>query len=122
VSPLTPQECSVYLAEVADWQVGSGARTLARRFRFADYRSALAFANRVSALAEEAWHHPELVLGWGFCEVSLTTRKIGGLHEFDFVMAARIDVLSTEPVEATWLPPLPPPRNIPASPAPVTTC
>ena len=52
------------------------ARTVTRRFRFPDYRTALAFANAVSALAEESWHHPELVLGWGFCEVSLTTRKI----------------------------------------------
>ena len=71
-----------------------------RRFRFADYRSALAFANAVSALAEETWHHPELLLGWGFCEVSLTTRKIGGLHEFDFVMAARIDALASGPLDS----------------------
>jgi 4a-hydroxytetrahydrobiopterin dehydratase len=52
----------------------------------------------VSVLAEENWHHPELLLGWGFCEVSLTTRKIGGLHEFDFVMAARIDALASGPL------------------------
>jgi pterin-4a-carbinolamine dehydratase len=52
------------------------ARCVARRFRFPDYRAALAFANAVSVLAEESWRHPELVLGWGFCEVSLTTRKI----------------------------------------------
>ena len=78
VSPLTPNECASYLAEVPDWELRNKGRTVARRFRFPDYRTALAFANAVSTLAEETWHQPELVLGWGFCEVSLTTRKIGG--------------------------------------------
>ena len=76
VRPLTPSECATYLVEVPDWELRDEARTVTRRFRFPDYRTALAFANAVSALAEESWHHPELVLGWGFCEVSLTTRKI----------------------------------------------
>ena len=84
VSPLTPSECASYLVEVPDWELRNEGRTVARRFRFPDYRTALAFTNAVSALAEETWHHPELVLGWSFCEVSLTTRKIGGLHEFGF--------------------------------------
>jgi 4a-hydroxytetrahydrobiopterin dehydratase len=115
VNPLTPEECAVYLGELPDWKLGATAQTIARRFRFPDYRSALAFANAVSALAEENWHHPELVLGWGFCEVRLTTRKIGGLHESDFVMAARIDALSAAPLDAAWLPPLPPPRSKPGT-------
>jgi 4a-hydroxytetrahydrobiopterin dehydratase len=97
--------------EVPGWGLRDEARTITRRFRFPDYRTALAFADAVSMLAEETWHHPELVLGWGFCEVSLTTRKIGGLHEFDFVMAARIDALAAGPFNSAWLPPLPEPKN-----------
>lgn len=115
VVPLTPEQCVPYLAEVPDWELDATAHRISRRFLFPDYRSALAFANAVSALAEENWHHPELVLGWGFCEVRLTTRKIGGLHESDFVMAARIDALSAAPLDAGWLPPLPPPRSKPES-------
>ena len=114
VYPLTPSECASYLAEVPDWELREG-RIVARRFRFPDYRTALAFTNAVSALAEETWHHPELVLGWSFCEVSLTTRKIGGLHESDFVMAARIDALAASPLDSAWLPPLPAPRWVPGS-------
>ncbi len=111
VEPLTPEQCVPYLAELPDWEVDATARRISRRFLFPDYRSALALANAVSALADETWHHPELVLGWGFCEVWLTTRKIGGLHEFDFVMAARINALAAAPRDAAWLPPLPPPRR-----------
>jgi 4a-hydroxytetrahydrobiopterin dehydratase len=97
--------------EVPKWELRNDGRILARRFPFPDYRTALAFANTVSALAEQSWHHPELLLGWGFCEVSLTTRKIGGLHEFDFVMAARIDAQALRNLDSSWLPPLPPPKS-----------
>ena len=105
LDPLTREQCVPYLAEVPDWELDPTARRISRRFLFPDYRTALAFANAVSTLAEEIWHHPELVLGWGFCEVRLTTRKIGGLHESDFVMAARIDALSAAPSQSALLPP-----------------
>ncbi len=111
VEPLSREECASYLAELSDWELDAPARCIRRRFQFPDYRTALAFANAVSALAEEIWHHPELALGWGFCQVSLTTRKIGGLHESDFVMAARITELASGPPGAAWLPPLPPARR-----------
>ncbi len=111
VQPLTREECAVYLAEVSDWELDETARCIKRRFQFPDYRTSLAFANAVSAFAEEIWHHPELTVGWGFCAVLLTTRKIGGLHESDFVMAARINTLASSPLDSAWLPPLPPPRR-----------
>jgi 4a-hydroxytetrahydrobiopterin dehydratase len=111
VEPLMREQCAPYLAEVSEWELDATARCITRRFQFGDYRTALAFANAVSTLAEEIWHHPELTLGWGFCQVSLTTRKIGGLHESDFVMAARIDALAAGPLDSAWLPPLPPARS-----------
>ena len=97
VEPFTRQQCASYLAEISDWKLDPTARRITRRCHFGDYRSALAFSNEVSTLAEEIWRHPEFTLGWGFCQVSLTTRKIGGLHESDFVMAARIDALASVP-------------------------
>lgn len=111
MEPLTREQCAPYLTEVSDWELDATARRITRHFQFRDYRTALAFVNAVSALAEETWHHPELTLGWGFCDVSLTTRKISGLHESDFVMAARIDGLASGPLDSAWLPPLPPPKR-----------
>jgi 4a-hydroxytetrahydrobiopterin dehydratase len=61
--PLTREQCAAYLIEVSAWELVAAALT--KRFQFRDYRAALAFANAVSALAEEIWHHPELTLGWG---------------------------------------------------------
>jgi len=81
------------LAELGGgWQFAEG-KLLAKEFPFKDFREALAFADRVGALAERVNHHPELTVGWGFARVSVWTHKIGGLSEADFVFAAKVDVL-----------------------------
>ena len=51
---------------------------------------------RVGALAEEQFHHPEITFGWGYCTVMFQTRKIRGLHENDFIMAAKVNDLYEE--------------------------
>jgi 4a-hydroxytetrahydrobiopterin dehydratase len=66
---------------------------LARTFRFRDFAEALAFVNRVGALAEEQGHHPDIQLSWGRVRIETHTHKIGGLSESDFILAARIDRL-----------------------------
>ena len=48
---------------------------------------------RLIALAEEQGHHPDISFGGGYCNVVLYTHKIKGLHENDFIMAAKIDRL-----------------------------
>ena len=49
---------------------------------------------RLVALAEEEGHHPDITFGWGYATVSLHTHKIKGLHENDFIMAAKLDGLA----------------------------
>jgi 4a-hydroxytetrahydrobiopterin dehydratase len=66
---------------------------LEKEYRFKDFREALAFTNRVGALAEKQGHHPDLELGWGRVKVTLWTHKVDGLTENDFVMAAKIEGL-----------------------------
>jgi 4a-hydroxytetrahydrobiopterin dehydratase len=48
----------------------------------------------VSELAEAEGHHPQICFGWGYTTVSLQTKKIKGLHENDFIMAAKLDQLA----------------------------
>jgi 4a-hydroxytetrahydrobiopterin dehydratase len=64
---------------------------LARRFGFPDFAEALAFVNRVGAIAEQEGHHPDLSLGWGKAEVRIWTPAIDGLSESDMILAAKID-------------------------------
>jgi 4a-hydroxytetrahydrobiopterin dehydratase len=74
------------------WQV-QGEHHLAKEFAFPDFASALAFVNRIGALAEAEGHHPDLHLAWGRVGVTIWTHKIDGLTESDFVLAAKIDQL-----------------------------
>lgn len=89
--PLVGSKLEGYLGRLgSDWQAVDGVR-LEKTFRFKNFRQALEFTNRVGELAESVNHHPELTLGWGFVRVSIWTHAIGGLHEADFVFAAKAD-------------------------------
>lgn len=64
---------------------------LEKKYKFKDFEEALNFTNKIGALAEEEGHHPRITLSWGIVIVELTTFKIHGLHQNDFIMAAKID-------------------------------
>ena len=76
----------------SEWKV-IDEHHLERLFKFKNFKEALAFVNKVGALAEEQGHHPDMYLAWGRVKVTLWTHKIDGLHESDFIMAAKIDQL-----------------------------
>lgn len=75
----------------ASWEI-KGDR-LVRRFTFANFAAAFAFAAHIALLAQEEGHHPDLSLGWGYCEIALMTHAIKGLSANDFILAAKIDQL-----------------------------
>ena len=54
---------------------------------------------QVGELAESEGHHPDISFGWGHATVSLSTKKIKGLHENDFIMASKIDRMIDRPVQ-----------------------
>ena len=62
-----------------------------RRYTFKDFAQALAFANKVGAVAEAEGHHPDLYLAWGKCKIEIWSHKIKGLTESDFVLAAKAE-------------------------------
>jgi 4a-hydroxytetrahydrobiopterin dehydratase len=72
------------------WRTVDGHH-LERDFTFRNFRQAMELANEVARIAEEQRHHPELHVGWGKLKVTLFTNTIDGLHENDFILAARID-------------------------------
>jgi 4a-hydroxytetrahydrobiopterin dehydratase len=73
-----------------DWDMEENHHIL-RSFDFPDFKSGLEFVNEIGELAEEQGHHPNIRLEWGEVLVKLYTHKIDGLHENDFIMAAKID-------------------------------
>lgn len=94
IPPLSRDEAGVYLGQVPAWTLLEGHDRIERKFEFPDFTEAMAFAQKVGGLAEREGHHPDLALGWGYCTVSFFTHKIKGLHENDFIMAAKVDALA----------------------------
>ena len=95
VPPLDHAAIAALKPQVADWDVieVEGVRHLRREFTFADFKSAMAFAVAVGELAEREQHHPDLHVAWGRVVVEVWTHKIRGLHENDFILAAKVDVI-----------------------------
>ena len=79
IPPLDEGAAKEFLAQVPDWSLTHGA---------------MAFVTGVGGLAEGEGHHPDITFGWGYADIVLFTHKIKGLHENDFIMAAKIDRLS----------------------------
>jgi len=84
--------------EIASRLEGSGWQRegdeIVRDWKLADFSEAMAFVNRVADAAEEANHHPDiLVHGWNKVRLTLTNHSAGGLTSADFEMARRIDEL-----------------------------
>lgn len=92
----TAEEIAGYRQQLPGWELATidGIDRLSRRFAFRNFREALAFTNRVGALAESEGHHPALLTEWGGVTVQWWTHKIAGLHRNDFIMAARTDLLA----------------------------
>ena len=92
---VTAAEVQALSREIPDWRLleREGIARLERVFSFANFVDALAFTNRVGALAEEAGHHPALTTEWGRVTVAWWTHTIRGLHRNDFIMAAKTDAL-----------------------------
>ena len=72
------------------WKL-NGKRHLVRLYTFKDFAQALAFADKVGAVAEAEGHHPDLYLAWGKCKIEIWSHKIKGLTESDFVLAAKAE-------------------------------
>jgi 4a-hydroxytetrahydrobiopterin dehydratase len=97
--PLTRAQFAPLLAQLDGWQV-QNERMLVKGFRFKNFVAAVDFVNAIMPVAEAENHHPDLRVSWGEVRVELWTHKINGLSEADFVMAAKIDRVYTQPTGA----------------------
>jgi 4a-hydroxytetrahydrobiopterin dehydratase len=79
------------LASVPNWKL-QGAE-IVRTFEFKDFPAAIKFVEVVAALAEEAWHHPDIDIRWNKVTLTLTTHDADGLTEKDFALAQKFDKL-----------------------------
>jgi 4a-hydroxytetrahydrobiopterin dehydratase len=94
IPPLGLDEARQFLQQTPDWTLLDDGRLLQHTFRFANFRASLDFVRAAGELAEAERHHPDITFGWGYATISLRTKKIKGLHQNDFIMAAKFDRLA----------------------------
>jgi 4a-hydroxytetrahydrobiopterin dehydratase len=93
VPPLDESDITPLLEELGNgWRVVDNHH-LEKSYEFPDFVSALDFANRVGAIAEQEGHHPDIQLSWGRVVLTIWTHKVEGLTRSDFVLAAKVDEL-----------------------------
>jgi 4a-hydroxytetrahydrobiopterin dehydratase len=90
---LTDAEIDELMAYVTNWQLKEvdGIKRLERVFKLKNFAEALAFTNKIGAIAEAEDHHPLIVTEWGRVTVQWWTHILRGLHNNDFIMAAKTD-------------------------------
>ena len=93
VPPLKGEEVRKLAQELGGSWTVVDEHHLEKEYRFRDFAEALAFTNRVGAVAEEQGHHPDIFLAWGKVEIKVWTHKIDGLTESDFIFAAKADAV-----------------------------
>ena len=87
-------EIHKYLKMVDGWEVKSDDSKiyyLIKEFKFKNFLESQNFINEVGKISEEEGHHPEILFGWGYAKINITTHAIEGLSENDFILAAKID-------------------------------
>jgi 4a-hydroxytetrahydrobiopterin dehydratase len=92
VQALSQEEIGAMIRQVPEWQLLPGD-WISRQFTFKNFVESLSFVNQVGEVAEAEGHHPDITFGWGYVDIKLQTHAINGLHENDFIVAAKINEL-----------------------------
>ena len=101
IPPLPEEKARELAVGAPGWRLEQSATRLERRFEFRDFVEAMRFVNRVADVAEREGHHPDIAIHWNRVDLVLWTHKIGGLHENDFILAAKINRLLEDDPDAT---------------------
>ena len=94
VIPFDISEIHKYQKKIDGWNITKNKENIffiEKKFSFKNFLEIMKFVNKVGQISEEEGHHPEILFGWGYAKINITTHAIKGLSENDFILAAKID-------------------------------
>jgi 4a-hydroxytetrahydrobiopterin dehydratase len=95
IPPLEDKKEEEYLKQVEGWTLErDGIHRIRKEFYFDNFVQSIEFVNKVSDIAEEEGHHPDIYIYYDEVVLELHTHAIKGLHKNDFILAAKIDKVS----------------------------
>ena len=95
VAPLGISEAQRFLSELSGWDLRDEGKKIYKEYKFSNFVETLEFVNKVGDLAEDEGNHPDIAFGWGYAKINITTHAIEGLSDNDFILAAKIDQISS---------------------------
>ena len=90
-------EIHKYQKKVDGWSIIKNDENiflLEKNFEFENFKDSQVFVNNVGKISEKEGHHPDIIFGWGYAKINITTHAIKGLSENDFILAAKIDQIT----------------------------
>ena len=96
--PFDISQIHKYQKKVDGWNVSKSEKNiffLEKKFKFKNFIESQKFVNEVGKISEIEGHHPDIVFGWGYAKINITTHAIEGLSENDFILASKIDLISS---------------------------
>ncbi len=94
VPKLTTEEATHQNAELHGWTIVTGPDRITKTWVVKNFVAAMAFFEKVTSLAEDEGHHPDLhLVGYRNVTIDIWTHAIDGLSLNDFILAAKIDSL-----------------------------
>ena len=98
IIPFDISEIHKYQKKVDDWDIIQNENKiyfLKKKFNFKNFLESQNFVNHVGKISEQEGHHPDISFGWGYANIKITTHAIDGLSENDFILAAKIDQITS---------------------------
>ena len=95
--PFDISEIHKYQKKVDGWELTKDKTEiffLEKEFKFKNFKDSQNFINQVGNISESEGHHPDILFGWGYAKIKITTHAIHGLSENDFILAAKIDKIN----------------------------
>jgi 4a-hydroxytetrahydrobiopterin dehydratase len=89
----TREEVEDYLAQTSGWTLNEQATQISKQYKFKDFIGSINFVNKISEVAEEEGHHPDIHILYNKVNIDLSTHAVLGLSVNDFIMAAKIDAI-----------------------------
>ena len=97
ILPFDISEIHKYQKKVDGWDVKNNNNIyfLVKNFVFKNFINSQNFINKIGEISEKENHHPDILFGWGYAKILITTHAIEGLSQNDFILAAKIDQISS---------------------------
>jgi 4a-hydroxytetrahydrobiopterin dehydratase len=89
MAKLTAEAVQAALKKLPGWNLKDEA--IDKQYTWPSFPDAIKFVNQVADLAEQADHHPDILINYRRVTLTLSTHSEGGITQKDFDLAEQID-------------------------------